>query len=39
MAGAQLTGMSMEAAIALVKQKIDEYLQEGENNDESSSAR
>ena len=39
MAGAQLTGMSMDAAIALVKQKIDEYLQEGENNDESSSAR
>ena len=39
MAGAQLTGMTMEAAIALIKEKIDEYLQEGENNDESSSAR
>ena len=39
MAGAQLTGMTMEEAIALVKEKIDEYLQEGENNDESSSAR
>ena len=39
MAGAQLTGMTMEQAIALVKQKIDEYLQEGEQNDESNSAR
>lgn len=39
MAGAQLTGMTMENAIALVKQKIDEYLQEGENNDESNSTR
>ncbi|RRD94345.1 DHH family phosphoesterase [Clostridiales bacterium COT073_COT-073] len=39
MAGAQLTGMNMDSAIALVKQKIDEYLQEGENNDESNSTR
>lgn len=39
MAGAQLTGMNIEEAIALLKSKIDEYLQEGENNDESNSTR
>lgn len=39
MAGAQLTGMTIEAAIELLKAKIDEYIKEGEKNDESSSTR
>ncbi len=39
MAGAQLTGMTIEEAIGLIKNKIDEYLKEGENSDEGNSAR
>lgn len=39
MAGAQLTGVRIEDAIALLKTKIDEYLKEGVKSDESSSAR